>query len=112
MSEDNYLKDVEEDVQKLREAALKQAQAINPKVRFVVDNRTIGDYSERVWDYPGAWYVYFSLPKGVKNKQQMIEIIVRDTLAYYEQAERKNAPQNVFFDKLKNGRIILISDKK
>ena len=87
MDEYNYYKDVEEDVNKLREEALKQAQSINPRVEHVVDNRTIGDYCERVWDYPGAWYLYFSLPKGVKNKKQMVEIIVRDTLEYYEKKD-------------------------
>lgn len=87
MDEYHYLKDVEEDVNKLREAALQQAQAINPNVTFVVDNRTLGDYCEQVWDYPGAWYTYFSLPKGIKNKKHLIEILVRDTLAYFDRME-------------------------
>ena len=38
----------------------------------------------------------------------MIEIIVRDTLAYYELAEQKTAPQSGFFDKLKKLRNKLL----
>ena len=90
MDEYNYLKDVEEDVDRLREAALQKARSINPKVEFAVDNRTTYDYCERVWDYPGAWCLYFTLPKGVKDEEQMIDIIVRDTLAFFEKREAES----------------------
>ncbi len=79
----NYVESVERKVDKIRSKALRLAQAVDPKVGHIVDNRTTDDYCEMIWDYPGAWYASFRLPKGFKTEEQLISQLVRDTLAFY-----------------------------
>ena len=33
--------------------------------------------------FPGAWYCSFCLPKGIKTEAELIEKIVRETLAHF-----------------------------
>ena len=79
----NYQEQVEQEIDRIRRKALLRAQAINPRVSHVVDNFTFDDYCEKTWDYPGAWYCSFRLPKGIKTEAELIEKIVRETLAHF-----------------------------
>ena len=41
------------------------------------------DYITKVWDYPGTWYVNFSLPAGFDSMEALIEKLASDTVRYY-----------------------------
>lgn len=79
----NYVEKVEKKIDEIRAEALKRARIIDPRVEYAVDNRTTDDYCEMIWNYPGAWYASFRLPKGFKTKEQLISKIVSDTLEFY-----------------------------
>lgn len=86
----NYIQNVEDKVNKIREKALKIVQAINPEISFVTDPYTIDDYCERQWDYPGAWYVYFKYPDGIRKEEELIHNIVTKTLDYFKNKKSSN----------------------
>ena len=89
--DEDYTLSVERKVDEIRAEALKIVQKINPKIQYVVDRRSINDYSERIWDYPGKWYLYFKLPDGFRRKEELIHAIVEETLQYFS----KNGNENV-----------------
>ncbi len=80
----NYTKDVEDEVDKIRAKALKIVQSINPKISCVIDPYSINSYCDRQWDYPGAWYVYFKYPDGIRKEVELIDKIVKKTLDYFK----------------------------
>jgi hypothetical protein len=41
------------------------------------------DYITKVWDYPGAWSVNFSLPDGFDSMEALIENLASETVKYY-----------------------------
>lgn len=67
----------------IRNRALEKARVICPEAEFAIDRRPMDDYLERVWDYPGVWYVGFRLPKGFKSEEQLVAAIFEDTVEYY-----------------------------
>lgn len=76
-----YQEHVEKRMDDIRSKALRRVQALYPEIPFVVDNYTVDDYCDKVWDYPGQWYCYFRLPKDVKSEQELIDKIVSETIA-------------------------------
>ena len=44
---------------------------------------TMDDYITKVWDYPGTWYVNFSLPAGFDSMEALIENLASETVKYY-----------------------------
>ena len=54
-----------------------------PEAEYVIDTRTMDDYITKVWDYPGAWYGYFSLPDGFDSVEALIENLASETVKYY-----------------------------
>ena len=64
-------------------SALKLIQKIYPEVTYVIDNRSIDDYSQKTWEYPGKWYLYFKLPDGFHGKEELIHAIAQETIRYY-----------------------------
>lgn len=79
-----YVKEVEREVDELRAEALKLVRKLHPECEYVVDRRSIYDYSERFWDYPGQWYLSFKLPGGYRNKQELILAIAEETIRSLE----------------------------
>ena len=78
-----YLSGVEKEIDEIREKALAKAQAVNPDISVVVDNYTFDDYCYKQWDYPGKWYCYFRLPKGIRSKEDLIDRIASETIARF-----------------------------
>ncbi|MBQ6268251.1 MAG: hypothetical protein IJK64_10840 [Clostridia bacterium] len=81
--EEGYVRSVEKEVDEIRAAALRLVQTIRPEIEAVIDRRTLDDYSEKIWDYPGKWYLYFRLPAGFRSREELIAAIARETLAYF-----------------------------
>lgn len=81
--DEDYLSEVEKEIDEIRNEALKAVQRTHPEIKAVTDRRTVYDYCERVWDYPGKWYMYFKLPSGFKRKEELILAIARDTIDYF-----------------------------
>lgn len=81
--DEGYVREVEREVDELRAAALALVQKTHPEIECVIDQRSIYDYSERFWDYPGQWYLCFKLPHGFQRKQEVILAIAEDTIRYY-----------------------------
>ncbi|MDO4806875.1 MAG: hypothetical protein Q4A07_06475 [Coriobacteriales bacterium] len=61
--------------------ALAKVREIRPDIGSVVDRHPVEAYFRQVWDYPGAWYTYVSVPEGFGSWDELVEAIVRDTLA-------------------------------
>ena len=78
-----YLPAVENRIEAIRNKALARLQAVNPDITVVVDNHTIDDYCGKQWDYPGKWYCYFCLPKGIRSKEDLIDKIASETIARF-----------------------------
>ena len=51
--EESYTVAVEKEVDEIRTEALKTVQKQYPEIEHVIDNHSIDDYSEKLWDYPG-----------------------------------------------------------
>ena len=79
----DYQELVEQEMDEIRNKALKIAQAVNPEIPCVVDDYTLDDYCDKRWEYPGKWYCYFRLPNDVKTKQELIDKIARETIACF-----------------------------
>ena len=82
--DEGYLRSTEEKIERLHDRALQEVRRVFPQAAFVIDKRTLDDYSDKIWDYPGQWYVCFRLPKGFDSEEALIERIVADTIAYYQ----------------------------
>ena len=79
-----YIEALEKEVKRIRDAALKKVQLLHPEIQHVVDRRTIDDYCDKYWDYPGKWYYgSFRLPPGFKNADELINAIANDTIRYF-----------------------------
>lgn len=87
--DEDYTLEVEREVDELRAEALKLVQKTHPEIEHVFDRRSIYDYSERVWDYPGKWYLYFTLPNGFKRKEELILAIADETIRYFSKGKKK-----------------------
>ena len=94
--EESYLRSVEEQVDRIRETALRRVQQIRPDIQYVVDRRTIDDYCDKIWDYPGVWYVSFTLPKGFRREEELISAIVEETLQYFSDQKQRKSPRIIF----------------
>ncbi len=62
--DEGYLRIAEEKLERIYNLALERARKTVPEAEYVIDARTMDDYITKVWDYPGTWYVNFSLPAG------------------------------------------------
>ena len=72
--DDSFIIEAEKEVDKIRDAALQIVQKTHPEIKFVLDRRTIDDYSCKTWDYRGKWYYKgFKLPDGFYSKEELIE---------------------------------------
>ena len=85
--DEGYLRNTEEKVDRIREKALQLVRVIHPEIECVIDRRTLDDYCEKIWDYPGQWYVSFKLPKGFDSEEKLIRTIADETIRYF--CERK-----------------------
>lgn len=81
--DEGYLRNVEKRVNSIHERALEKVRQLYPGAEFVIDKRNFDDYCESVWDYPGQWYVSFSLPKGFRSENDLINRIAADTIAFW-----------------------------
>ena len=82
-----------------REGVHREALAIvrrtRPDVTEVIDRHPVEDYFQKMWDYPGKWYTVVAIPYGYRNRQALVNQIVRDTLskeAPEKEAGRKKLP--------------------
>lgn len=104
-NEIEYIEEVEKEVERIRKAALERVRITHPEIEYAVDRRSIDDYYTMTWDYPGKWYCQgFTLPKGFKTKDELINAIARDTISYFDD---KNNRGSGFFKRIKKaaGRI-------
>ena len=81
--DEGYLRKAEEKLEKIYDLALERARKTVPEAEYVIDNRTLDDYITKVWDYPGAWYVRFSLPAGFDTEEALIDDLASATVGYY-----------------------------
>ena len=88
--DEGYLRRAEQKVEELRQMALKKARAVVPAAEYAVDPRLTDDYYDKVWDYPGVWYVSFRLPDGFKSEEAVIEDIAANTIRHYLGRKTKN----------------------
>ena len=80
-----YIEQEEKTVEEIRSAALRKVQMLYPEATYVIDPRTIDDYCYIEWDYPGVWYSRgFKLPDGFKDKDELIDDIVKRTLRHFD----------------------------
>ena len=63
--------------------ALERLQRIHPDITEVVDRYGPEDYFQQYWDYPGKWYTIVAVPESCGGRENLINTIVRDTLAKY-----------------------------
>ena len=82
--EESYLKEIEKEIDEIRDAALEAARRSHPGIEAVIDRRTTEDYCERIWDYPGKWYPYFKLPDGFESKEELILAMADETVRYFQ----------------------------
>ena len=61
--------------------ALAKLRETHPEIDAVVDRWPVEAYFQRNWDYPGRWYTIVAIPKESRSRKELIETIVRDTLA-------------------------------
>ena len=87
--DEGYLQGTEKKIEQLHECALQKVRQTFPMASLVIDRRTLDDYSDKIWDYPGQWYICFKLPKGFDSEEALIDQIAADTLEYYQQQEQK-----------------------
>ena len=66
----------------IHKEALKKVKAVFPAADSVIDRYPVEAYFQQVWDYPGQWYTMVSTPEGAGSRKDLIEAIVRDTLAH------------------------------
>ena len=92
--EESYMTEVEKEVDEIRSAALKLVQKTHPEIERVIDRRTIDDYSEKIWDYPGKWYPYFKLPNGFQDKEELIRAIAEETIQYNQKSDNSHSDLN------------------
>ena len=81
--DEGYLRIVEKKLEEIYNLALERARKTVPEAEYVIDKRTMDDYMIKVWDYPGAWYVRFSLPDGFDSVEALIESLASETVKYY-----------------------------
>ena len=74
----------EKEVEEVRSAALKKVRKAHPEIKHVIDRRTIDDYCDKSWDYPGKWYYRgFRLPRGFHSREELIDDIAAETIRYF-----------------------------
>ncbi|MBP3269247.1 MAG: hypothetical protein J6L98_01075 [Bacteroidales bacterium] len=81
--DEGYLRIAEEKLEGIYNLALERARKTVPEAEFVIDARTMDDYLIKVWDYPGVWFVSFSLPAGFDSVESLIETLASETVKYY-----------------------------
>ena len=82
--DEGCLAQAEKEVAAIRDAALKKVQKTHPEITRVIDRRTVDDYCEKVWDYPGKWYYMgVRIPAGFHSEEALTDAIAADTLQYF-----------------------------
>lgn len=103
----------------IHKEALAKARKIRPDIESVIDRNPVDAYFCNVWEYPGKWYLYVSIPEGFSSRDALVDSIVRDTLelyrrktitadklqkenseVYFSQAEDYICPDDPFYDLL------------
>lgn len=82
----------------IHEEALARVKAVFPDADRVADRYPAEAYFQEVWDYPGKWYTMVGTPPGTGSRKDLIETIVRETLAYNRNTGA--APSNDAFDRM------------
>ena len=79
------------DATKFRDGVHKEALKIirkrYPEIEEVRDCNPVESYFKYVWDYPGAWYLYVTIPERYKTRDELIRDIVDRTIKYYTSRE-------------------------
>ena len=81
--DEGYLRIAEKKLEGIYNLALERARKTVLEAEYVIDTRTMDDYITKVWNYPGTWYVNFSLPSGFDSMEALIEKLASDTVRYY-----------------------------
>ena len=81
--DEGYLRIAEKKLEVIYNLALERAGKTVPEAEFVINARTMDDYITKVWDYPGAWYVNFTLPAGFNSMEAVVESLAAETVKYY-----------------------------
>ena len=67
----------------IHEEALAKVRAVCPYAQSVLDHFEASDYFQQMWDYPGQWYTVIGTPQGAGSRKQLVDTLVRQTLASY-----------------------------
>ena len=67
--------------------ALARVKAVYPEADHVVDEYPVDAYFDEVWEYPGQWNTVVGTPPGTGGRRNLVESIVRNTLAYYQDTQ-------------------------
>ena len=54
-----------------------------PNADQVIDKYSVEEYFQQSWEYPGKWYTVVASPESSRSRENLINIIARDTLEYY-----------------------------
>ena len=54
-----------------------------PNADQVIDKYSVEEYFQQSWEYPGKWYTVVAIPESSRSRENLINIIARDTLEYY-----------------------------
>ncbi len=90
MYSDRELRDAEEFRRGIHKEALGKARTIEPDIDHVIDIHPVEDYFCQVWEYPGAWYTYVSIPEGFRSRDAYVDSIVRATVEHYRSSRNNN----------------------
>ena len=67
----------------IHKEALAKVRKDIPDADRVIDKYPVEEYFQKSWEYPGKWYTVIAIPESSRSRENLINIIVRDTLEYY-----------------------------
>lgn len=82
------LRDAAKFRERIHQEALDRVRRFYPDVTDVYDPHPVDAYFEWKWDYPGAWYLYVSVPEGYKSRDALVNAIVRATIDHMGQPRK------------------------
>lgn len=68
----------------IHQKALILVKYVCPEANCIIDKYSPEDYFQEYLDYPGEWYKMVGVPQGIKSKNELIRIIVKETIEYYK----------------------------
>ena len=67
----------------IHKEALARVKKEFPYADQVIDKYSVEEYFQQSWEYPGKWYTVVAIPESSRSRENLINIIVTDTIDYY-----------------------------